>query len=80
MIAPGTKSGPVWRIAPGGTVLCYLNKVDGDRVNVSNRVGGGWAQRGTWVPAANVFIERSDARTEYRARKRDTTHAQTADE
>lgn len=64
------RSGPVWRIAPGGTSKCYLIKLlRGDRAQISNRVGRKYADRPIIVAVADLFDDRDVASAEYRQRR-----------
>jgi hypothetical protein len=70
MTAPRMTPGPCWRIAPAGTMRCYLNRWNPDgTASVSNRVGSGWAKAPMTVASADLFPDRDSARAEYRRRR-----------
>lgn len=69
----GTKAGPVWRVAPGGTVQVYYSGTYGVHPDGVPVYGQGqrqpWAKRPMRVPMADLFLNRSEAREEFRRRK-----------
>ena len=70
MLPPGTKCGPVWRIAPMGTTQVYLTQLFADQARVHG-LGqlSRWAKQAMTVHADDLFLTKPEALAEYRRRK-----------
>ena len=73
MIPDDTKSGAVWRCAPGGTTEVYfLSRLGDDWALVCGQgVKSRWARKPMAVLMASLFYTREEAREEFRRRKRE---------
>jgi hypothetical protein len=72
MLPPGTKCGPVWRIAPCGVTQVYLASLGQDKAFVHSRGQiMRWSKAPMSVSSADLFPTKTEARLEYRRRRAD---------
>ena len=70
MLPPGTKCGPVWRIAPCGVTQVYLASLGQDKAFVHSRGQiMRWSKAPMSVSSFDLFPTKTEARLEYRRRK-----------
>jgi hypothetical protein len=64
------KSGPAWRVAPGGSTEVYFDRILPDGVaRVFSHGYSGWAKRPMLIPAEDVFETKAEALAEFRRRR-----------